>query len=168
MPDLDESQSKANIVMVTDGGSVPNPREWRLINAWSIALTGALSDLGRNAADIFEEENDAGLGNGGLGRLAACYMDSMASLGIPATGYSICYELGIFKQKIENGRQTELPDTASRKRISPSSEVSATRPETAISKDNSPGFPGDCSTAETWTSFPLRTYCRSVFSHASG
>ena len=45
MPDIDESQSKANIVMVTDGGSVPNPREWRLINAWSIALTGALAAI---------------------------------------------------------------------------------------------------------------------------
>lgn len=59
---------------------------------------------------IFEEEPDAGLGNGGLGRLAACYMDAMATQEIPATGYSICYEYGIFKQKIIDGWQTELPD----------------------------------------------------------
>ena len=74
------------------------------------ALTGALEDMGRNASDIFETEPDAGLGNGGLGRLAACYMDSMATEGIAATGYSICYELGIFKQKIEDGSQTETAD----------------------------------------------------------
>ena len=76
----------------------------------SEALTGALEDLGFNATDIFEEEPDAGLGNGGLGRLAACYMDSMATLGLEATGYSICYELGIFRQKFQNGCQTEVAD----------------------------------------------------------
>ena len=76
----------------------------------SEAVTGALKDMGRNASDIFEAEPDAGLGNGGLGRLAACYMDSMSTLGLEATGYSICYELGIFKQKFENGHQTEIAD----------------------------------------------------------
>ena len=73
-------------------------------------LNGALEHLGFKPADIFEVEPDAGLGNGGLGRLAACYLDSMTTLEIPATGYSICYELGIFKQKIVEGQQVELPD----------------------------------------------------------
>ena len=74
------------------------------------ALNAAIDDLGFKAADIFEMEPDAGLGNGGLGRLAACYLDSMTTLEIPAAGYSICYELGIFKQKIVEGQQVELPD----------------------------------------------------------
>ena len=74
-------------------------------------LTAALEDMGRSAADIFELEPDAGLGNGGLGRLAACYSDSMASLDIPASGYSLCYELGLFKQVIKDGVQTEVSDS---------------------------------------------------------
>ena len=73
-------------------------------------LRQAIDELGFRAADIFDMEPDAGLGNGGLGRLAACYLDSMTTLDIPATGYSICYELGIFKQKIVEGQQVELPD----------------------------------------------------------
>ena len=73
-------------------------------------LREALSHLGFKAADIFEMEPDAALGNGGLGRLAACYLDSMATLEIPAAGYSICYELGLFRQKIIEGEQVELPD----------------------------------------------------------
>ena len=60
--------------------------------------------------DIYEYEPDAGLGNGGLGRLAACYLDALATQAFPAMGYSICYEYGIFKQKLEDGWQTELPD----------------------------------------------------------
>ncbi len=73
-------------------------------------LTEALAQMGRNASDIFECEPDAGLGNGGLGRLAACYSDSMATLNIPAMGYSICYEHGLFRQVIKNGAQTEVAD----------------------------------------------------------
>ncbi|MBQ8176927.1 MAG: glycogen/starch/alpha-glucan phosphorylase [Oscillospiraceae bacterium] len=65
-----------------------------------------LSELGVNIDRIYEYEPDAGLGNGGLGRLAACYLDGLATDGYPAMGYSICYEYGIFKQKIEYGWQT--------------------------------------------------------------
>ena len=60
--------------------------------------------------DLFEQEEEPGLGNGGLGRLAACYMDSLASLQIPAIGYGIRYEYGIFDQKIEDGWQVEITD----------------------------------------------------------
>ena len=73
-------------------------------------LKEAIESLGFSSPDLFELEPDAGLGNGGLGRLAACYLDSMTTLDIPATGYSICYELGIFKQKIVDGQQVELAD----------------------------------------------------------
>ncbi|NLT63028.1 MAG: glycogen/starch/alpha-glucan phosphorylase [Clostridiales bacterium] len=73
-------------------------------------LSDALREMGLEPSDIFEAEPDAGLGNGGLGRLAACYMDSMATLDLPATGYSLCYELGMFRQKLIDFEQVELAD----------------------------------------------------------
>ena len=70
----------------------------------------ALKDYGIKLEKLYDCEPDAGLGNGGLGRLAACYLDGLATQGHHATGYSILYEYGIFKQKLVDGWQTELPD----------------------------------------------------------
>lgn len=68
------------------------------------------SDSGLNWTEVVESEPDAGLGNGGLGRLAACFIDSLATLQIPAVGYGLRYDYGIFNQVIENGYQSEQPD----------------------------------------------------------
>ena len=73
-------------------------------------LQEMLKELGLNITDIYNEEPDAGLGNGGLGRLAACFIDSMASLGLPAHGCGMRYQYGLFEQKIINGTQIEIPD----------------------------------------------------------
>ena len=72
---------------------------------------GALRDMGFDLDEIYEMEPDPGLGNGGLGRLAACFMDSLTTGNYPATGFSICYEYGLFRQKIIDGNQVETPDT---------------------------------------------------------
>ena len=83
-------------------------------NLYNLNLTdtfkSALKDFGIKLDDLYECEPDAGLGNGGLGRLAACYLDGLATQGYSARGYSILYEYGIFRQKLIDGRQTELPD----------------------------------------------------------
>ncbi len=79
------------------------------LGIYEIAKEG-LADYGINIHELEELESDAGLGNGGLGRLAACFMDSLASLSYPAFGHTLRYEYGFFKQKIENGYQVEVPD----------------------------------------------------------
>ncbi len=77
---------------------------------WNVPAGAALKKAGIKLEDIYEEEPDAGLGNGGLGRLAACYLDGMASTATPGMGYSILYEYGFFKQKIVDGWQQETAD----------------------------------------------------------
>ncbi|HHT53451.1 MAG TPA: glycogen/starch/alpha-glucan phosphorylase [Clostridiales bacterium] len=83
-------------------------------NLCNLGLSGIYSEvlgkLGFDIEEIYDIEPDAGLGSGGLGRLAACFMDSLSSLNYPATGFSICYEYGLFRQKIIDGIQIELPD----------------------------------------------------------
>lgn len=83
-------------------------------NLYNLDLTGQFSDavrsFGFNLTDLYELEADAGLGNGGLGRLAACFFDALAANNYPAMGFSIRYEYGLFKQKIVENTQVELPD----------------------------------------------------------
>lgn len=70
----------------------------------------AIAELGLDLDELIEQEEEPGLGNGGLGRLASCYLDSLASLEIPAVGYGIRYEFGIFDQVIKDGQQVEITD----------------------------------------------------------
>jgi starch phosphorylase len=74
------------------------------------AVEAAMAGLGLDLEQILDQEEEPGLGNGGLGRLAACFLDSLATLGIPAKGYGIRYEFGIFDQQIRNGAQVEVTD----------------------------------------------------------
>lgn len=68
-------------------------------------VSSALAEMGLDLEELIDEENDPGLGNGGLGRLAACFLDSLAALGLPGRGYGIRYDYGMFKQNIVDGRQ---------------------------------------------------------------
>jgi starch phosphorylase len=89
--------------------SAPN---WvRIWSTWASSTPRkAMDELGLSLDTLLEQEEEPGLGNGGLGRLAACYLDSLAALEIPATGYGIRYEFGIFDQEIHDGWQVEVLD----------------------------------------------------------
>ena len=84
------------------------------LNLLNLDLTSdarqAVAQLGQDLDQLIEQEEEPGLGNGGLGRLAACYLDSMSTLEIPAIGYGIRYEFGIFDQELEDGWQVEIAD----------------------------------------------------------
>jgi starch phosphorylase len=71
----------------------------------------ALERIGLSLEDLYDREHDAGLGNGGLGRLAACFVDSCATLALPVVGYGIRYQYGMFRQRFDNGQQIEEPDS---------------------------------------------------------
>jgi len=105
-------QSDARLVVYLSAEYLPGPHTANNLLNLGIAreTRKALSELGYDLDEILQEEEEPGLGNGGLGRLASCYLDSLASLEVPATGYGIRYEFGIFDQVIRDGWQVEITD----------------------------------------------------------
>jgi glycogen phosphorylase len=106
------AERKPRVVAYLSAEFLPGPHLGN--NLLSLGITAqtrqALSELGYDLEELLRTEEEPGLGNGGLGRLASCYLDSLASLQIPAVGYGIRYEFGIFDQTIQNGWQTEITD----------------------------------------------------------
>lgn len=116
------------------------------------AFDGALKQYGMTLPELYELEPDAGLGNGGLGRLAACFLDALATGDYPAMGFSIRYEYGLFKQRIIDGWQTELPDV-----WLPGGEVWLTQRSDNIYTVKFDGF-----VEEKWTEHGLETIYRNA------
>ena len=106
------SEQEARVVAYLSAEFLPGPHlAYNLLNLGIVEPTReALSEFGLDLDQVVEQEEEPGLGNGGLGRLAACYLDSLASLEVPAVGYGIRYEFGIFEQAIKDGWQVEVTD----------------------------------------------------------
>ncbi len=106
------SEQEARVVAYLSAEFLPGPHlAYNLLNLGIVEPTRqALSEFGLNLDQVIEQEEEPGLGNGGLGRLAACFLDSLAALEVPAVGYGIRYEFGIFEQAIKNGWQVEITD----------------------------------------------------------
>ena len=106
------SEQEARVVAYLSAEFLPGPHlAYNLLNLGIVEPTRqALSEFGLDLDQVIEQEEEPGLGNGGLGRLAACFLDSLASLEVPAVGYGIRYEFGIFEQAIKNGWQIEITD----------------------------------------------------------
>jgi starch phosphorylase len=105
-------EQEARVVSYLSAEFLPGPHlANNLLNLGIVEATReALSEFGLNLDQVIEQEEEPGLGNGGLGRLASCFMDSLASLEVPAVGYGIRYEFGIFEQAVRNGWQVEVTD----------------------------------------------------------
>ena len=106
---LDNAMLNVGMKKVAAGLSFELPLPDRILADYDL-LKMALPTLGFRMEDIIDQERDAALGNGGLGRLAACFLDSLATLNYPAWGYGLRYRYGIFKQEIIDGYQVEIPD----------------------------------------------------------
>jgi len=106
------SEQEARVVAYVSAEFLPGPHlANNLLNLGILEMVRqALSEFGLDLDEVMEQEDEPGLGNGGLGRLASCYMDSLASLEVPAVGYGIRYEFGIFEQAINDGWQVEMTD----------------------------------------------------------
>src|SRR5215831_3481983 len=106
------SEQEARVVVYLSAEFLPGPHlANNLLNLGIVeAAREALSEFGVDLDRVIEQEEEPGLGNGGLGRLASCFLDSLASLEVPAIGYGIRYEFGIFEQAIKNGWQVEVTD----------------------------------------------------------
>ena len=106
------AQQSARVVAYLSAEFLPGPHLAN--NLLSLGLTDnarqAMAELGMDLDELIEQEEEPGLGNGGLGRLASCFLDSLATLQVPAIGYGIRYDFGMFEQKIEGGRQVEQHD----------------------------------------------------------